>query len=570
MSMQAIKATAHTESEHAEAEMMTAQLVQSFCVLAVLRESDLVVQQISKNTETLLGVKPDKVAGDTLDTILSDKSVEEIRACLRAGSSNEELQAAMPLTLTAQRGSKWYGILHRPPGSENDRGGCAVLELEPFLEKEEDTLPNGFAAFDAYPAALMLKGRERLQGESDEAALCRVVTEVLSEVSGFDRVCCFAFSKEGHGHVRSETLRDAKLTPYLGLHFPATDIPVFSRAIFYASRARLILDSTDEGVGLFPELHPEKKHALDMYYCNSRAPARCVREFNTNSNSRTQLVYSIIANNKLWGLVSMYHHNKGMYVSYKARTSLVGIVQLFSRCLESATRDQTRLAKERALLAPTELLAIGSNTAGGEAVTAGPPDIGLWAVARPAEGSPDASALNASIAAIIPKCSGSVVLDLSTKRAAKAGEVVEEGELEWLAQLLHSGKSSVRRYPDNSKSASRHDVWVSDNAPTDCRVDGKALSWKGGFLAVSVYGNQNGGQGVTAFWFRRPALQSVDWIGENHKPLTEADKGKLGPQNSFVLWKAAVGERCEYFSDDEVATARLFASAIASAIAKKQ
>eukprot|EP00741_Cyanophora_paradoxa_P016881 tig00020943_g16304.t1 len=360
--------------------------VQSFCVLAVLRELDLVVQQISRNTEALLGVRPEAVQGDTLDGLVSEESVQVIRSALRGTRSNEELQAAMPLTVSAHDGSRWYGILHRPPGAENDDGGCgefeielecegrrpgdsyislaivitrafglqlaivnldrlsfaAVLELEPFVEKDaiasDARLPTGFTAVASYPSAEIQKGKdwvcsnsaERVQGEYEETKLCQVITEVLSSISRFDRVCCYAFSKEGHGQVMGETLRDRNLPPFFGLRFPASDIPIFSRAIFYSTRARLMLDSHDTGVGLLPDLNPDTKRALDMYFSNARAPTPCCRQFHLNISSRSQLVYSVVVNNKLWGLVTL-HHGTGVYVPYKARTSLVGIVQVRMR-----------------------------------------------------------------------------------------------------------------------------------------------------------------------------------------------------------------------------------------------
>eukprot|EP00741_Cyanophora_paradoxa_P016880 tig00020943_g16303.t1 len=118
---------------------------------------------------------------------------------------------------------------------------------------------------------------------------------------------------------------------------------------------------------------------------------------------------------------------------------------------------------------------------------------------------------------------------------------------------------SRSRYPDSDG----HQVWTTENAQArSVGVGGRALAWKGGFIAVSVFND------VVAFWFRRPLQQEVSWAGDRNSAYVETDDGKLGPRNSFALWKEAVGDRCENFNEEDIVAARVFASAIAAALAK--
>ena len=46
--------------------------------------------------------------------------------------------------------------------------------------------------------------------------------------TGYDRVMAYKFAEDGSGHVVAEAKR-AELEPYLGLHYPASDIPAPAR-----------------------------------------------------------------------------------------------------------------------------------------------------------------------------------------------------------------------------------------------------------------------------------------------------------------------------------------------------
>eukprot|EP00741_Cyanophora_paradoxa_P013223 tig00000178_g12773.t1 len=522
---------------------MREQRVQAYCILAVLRERDLVVQQISENTESLIGYKPDTIAGNSLDSLLMEDSVEAVRSVLRKCSSMEELQAAMPMILKVVDGSSWSAVIHRPPGSENDEGGTVVIELEPNLEKGQTQLPNGSKAIESFSQAEIIKAKERLQAEFDERNLCQIITEVLASITGFERVCSYSFSKEGHGEVMGETLLDKTLPPFKGLRFPASDVPMFSRAMFYSTRARMMHDAQDDGVNLHPLVNPSTTRPLDMYYCNSRAPTACCRTYHVNIRSRSQLVYSVIVNSKLWGLITL-HTQSPTYVSYRARSSIVPLSQLFSRCLEAVLKDRARGAHERAMLVPSELLA---KLPAGEVANY----VDSFA---PAAGG----ALHADAAAIVPKCCGAALFDTKRKVVVKTGETPAQAEIERLIGIVQSGRTTIRR---NATSSGAADVWTSENVQDDCKAEQPALEWKGGFVALPL---PNGGFG---FWFRRPVEQEVSWAGNKADLYTEGEGGKLGPRNSFALWKEAIGDRCEAFRDEDVVAARSFASSIGTALA---
>jgi light-regulated signal transduction histidine kinase (bacteriophytochrome) len=70
----------------------------------------------------------------------------------------------------------------------------------------------------------------------------------LRAISGFDRVMAYRFHDDGHGEVIAEA-RAPQLEPYLGLHYPASDVPPQAR-LYLAQRVGAIADSSYQPVPL--------------------------------------------------------------------------------------------------------------------------------------------------------------------------------------------------------------------------------------------------------------------------------------------------------------------------------
>ncbi|CAJ1978097.1 unnamed protein product [Sphenostylis stenocarpa] len=66
--------------------------------------------------------------------------------------------------------------------------------------------------------------------DGDVKLLCDTVVESVRELTGYDRVMVYKFHEDEHGEVVSESKRP-DLKPYIGLHYPATDIPQASRVV---------------------------------------------------------------------------------------------------------------------------------------------------------------------------------------------------------------------------------------------------------------------------------------------------------------------------------------------------
>src|SRR5690606_18729053 len=82
-----------------------------------------------------------------------------------------------------------------------------------------------------------------------------VALKALQKIAGFDRVLMYKFDDGWNGTVIAELL-DKEGDPYLGLKFPASDIPKQARALYQNNPYRLIPSRNYTPVRLYPVINP--------------------------------------------------------------------------------------------------------------------------------------------------------------------------------------------------------------------------------------------------------------------------------------------------------------------------
>jgi glycerol kinase len=93
-------------------------------------------------------------------------------------------------------------------------------------------------------AAFALKAHaaiERLRRQRSIEALLRHAVEQVRAITGFDRVMAYRFRHDDSGDVVAEARRD-DLKPFLGMRYPASDIPAQARRLYTINTLRLIAD----------------------------------------------------------------------------------------------------------------------------------------------------------------------------------------------------------------------------------------------------------------------------------------------------------------------------------------
>lgn len=80
--------------------------------------------------------------------------------------------------------------------------------------------------------------------------LCNSVAKTIKEITGYDRVMIYKFDSEYNGEVYAE-VKEKQLEPFLGLHYPHTDIPPQARALYIKNLLRIIGDINYRPIKLY-------------------------------------------------------------------------------------------------------------------------------------------------------------------------------------------------------------------------------------------------------------------------------------------------------------------------------
>ncbi|MEH2071514.1 MAG: ATP-binding protein [Nostoc sp.] len=284
--------------------------IQPHGVLLAL-SNQLEIVQVSNNTQKYLGKQPEDLFGQPLSYLLDPKKVEAVKQCLvkKIGSSN-----AFKVLINTLNGEQYFdAIVHRTQEA-------VIVELEPTDSKSELS----FLGFHALAGEAIAK----MQSTSNLREFLQIVAQEIQQIVGFDRVMIYQFDESQAGSVVAEVKRE-DLSPYLGLHYPATDIPAQARELYTRCFLRFIPDLTTEAVKLVPTENLTTYEHLDLSYSVLRSFDWCCTEYHQNMGVKALLVISLIQEQKLWGLISC-HHQTPKYISYEVRKMCEFLGQIVS------------------------------------------------------------------------------------------------------------------------------------------------------------------------------------------------------------------------------------------------
>ncbi len=228
--------------------------VQPHGALLAVTEPGLDVVVASANAGQLLG----RPVGNLAELVPS-ADLERLRAGL-AG----DLTEAGPLRVTVA-GAEVDLVLHRADG-------LLVTEWEPVAGAEHADA----AWHRRLPGVL-----QRLSAATTIEQLGATLARDVRAVTGFDRVMVYRFDPEWNGEVIAEDRR-RDLEPFLGLHYPASDIPAQARALYTTNWMRLIPDAGYRPVPLEPAVHPGTGRPLDLAGSMLRSDSPVHLEYRAN------------------------------------------------------------------------------------------------------------------------------------------------------------------------------------------------------------------------------------------------------------------------------------------------
>lgn len=461
-------------------QIQYAGAIQPHGVMLVLQEPDLRILQASQNTGELLGIAVENLVNHPLQAVFSEENITK----LRSRFVQDKLDGPpVHVARTEVAGREFDVLAHR-----SDH--VLVLELE---ERPKSV---GTSVLDLYSE--LHEAISKLETATSLQAFLDLAAQQIRAFTCFDRVMVYKFMEDNSGWVRSEALGEG-FEPYLGLHYPASDIPVPARRLFSLTWVRHQPDIEYSPVPIFPENNPLTDKPLDMSYAFLRSVSIMYVDYLKNMGTRSSLVMTLLKNGSLWGLVACHHHTGPKHVPFEVRVAcelLAHMVSLLMSAKEDLENQEYRIKlKSHLPLIVENVSRRGDFVSGFFQET---PSLLDFVKA-------DGAAMSVN---------GSVTSTGLVPSRAEIAHIVT-----WLSTAMQEQVFSTD--------------CLSAHLPDAAAFRGTCA----GLLALR-FSNSNSD---FILWFRPEIIQTVNWAGDPQKPMIIGEtEGTLHPRNSFELWKETV------------------------------
>ncbi|MGB3244936.1 MAG: ATP-binding protein [Sulfitobacter sp.] len=280
--------------------------VQPHGSLIAINDTTLVIEYASLNTIAFLGYDADAILGKHLEFVI--------------GAQNVAALPTLPLEPPEPELFKpWFFSFSGPDGTSinveclpHRNNGHIILEFvlpeqTPAAVWEDEMLRRGVISELIKPGAL--------------TELADASAKIIRDVTGFDRVMIYKFADDKHGEVIAESTN--RPDSFLGLHYPASDIPEPARRHFVLNVMRTIPDINGDRIPIVGRTgdvaNATSAQPLDLTFSKLRAVAPVHVEYLNNMGVGASLSISLITNDELWGLVACHHYSKRLVSSSRLR-----------------------------------------------------------------------------------------------------------------------------------------------------------------------------------------------------------------------------------------------------------
>lgn len=454
--------------------------IQSHGGLIAIDAHSQVVSACSENIERFLGKSPTDLLGQPAVTVFGKHWGVLARTVTQPGR-HQTGELADP------NGRIMTVVGHR-------QGDYLLLEIEPVA-------PSIPAWWNHAARASFL---DALTAAKTVDQCVELLVETISKSCGLDRVMCYRFLPGWHGEVIRESCRPG-VDGFLGLRFPASDVPANVRQLYTLNWQRMIADVDASNVPL--QYWTEQDNALDMTYSVLRAVHPVHIQYLRNMGVQASLSLSLVVNGKLWGLVAC-HHLAPLALNIHDRLALEEIAKLVSLHLKNliGLLEQERQSKLREKLSQVRgsLQSMTDNPKSGLALNLGTlRDLfrahGVW---LHFEGEEHYAGLTPEAQSLAPL-------------------------RDWLDLLPREQISHFHQLPE---ALARHPA-IARNASGAMYIP----------LSPSDY----------LVLMRQEVVHVVNWAGQPAS-LDENDSRSLTPRHSFSTWAQEVRNSAESWDDSEI------------------
>jgi light-regulated signal transduction histidine kinase (bacteriophytochrome)/ActR/RegA family two-component response regulator len=446
----------------------------------IIHASEGIERHFSFPAPSALGLSLKQALGQKADRL------EQALNQLKSGHRHEEFWAgeAEPYCLWAhQRGDKY------------------ILEWEQLSSLEDDwkTLEK-----------LVSTGISSIWGALQIHRQVNAAAEVVRRVTGYDRVMIYQFHPDYSGEVIAE-VRHSRAEPFLGLRYPASDIPPQARKLYMENLLRVLVDvyGTPRNLLTLPG-----EPVLDLTMSHLRAMSPYHVEYLKNLKVGATATASLMVDGSLWGLIAC-HHERRKGLSPAQQKAISGIAQALSQSIESAQARERSLTAKRIAARKSILRA-----------TIPQPEAAISSILLGPE----------RLRNLVRGCGTAVWSETGVLRM---GDTPSAQELDVYAARLLQGNQNLVAADSRSALVERF-----GQAPENESLAG----------LICVVASRE--PGLIFFVCRREASAEITWGGDVHQPvLRDEQTGALSPRRSFAQYKQTVTGKAAPWTEQDLATA---------------
>lgn len=430
------------------------------------------VEYLAGNFSDLTGLGVNAVLGKSPGTFLTGELVQELRQLLALGTSRLQRERLGEREINGRPFDLYCHI---------NNTGLAVVELE----EVNRTDPSDLASADRVRGILA-----NISSRDDELSMLNAAVEGLKQLTGYERVKAYVYAPNGDGEVVAEA-REPHVESFLGLRYPAWDVPEQARALQVRHPLRLLTDT---------DYHPAPvlsaradAQPLDLSLAHLRGVSPVHIEYLRNMRVQATLSLGIVVGGKLWGLFA-FHHSTPKTVPAETRLAVDIFGQMFSLVLQKMIEQRKSAARGRADAARRRIIEeTGSETD-----------------------------LLAAFDGLAPVLSG--VTDCDGIALMAGDEVATWGNTPTPEAL----RALVRHVaPSGNPISALGNLGALDIAPAE------ALGSTAGALLIGASGASDFRLG----FFRDETVRKVTWAGNPEKTIVTGPNGpRLSPRGSFAAY----------------------------------
>ena len=259
--------------------------IQPFGYLLACSVNNYQVNYVSENSEACFGKPAAQLLQQPLSALLPKQVVHQ---CRNAAAHSTITHQREHVGRFASNGEEYEVFAHK-------KNKQLILELQ----KASSPNAGGSRVLDKILGIL-----QRLKPAESELDLMSLAVEELRALTGFDRVKAYRFLPDGAGEVVAES-REPHVDSFLGLRFPAYDIPQAARALYKTTPIRIIPSVEAAAVPIIAASAEAPTLDLSLALFRGCIPVHVL--YLKNMGVSATLSLPLVVDGELWGLLAFHH-----------------------------------------------------------------------------------------------------------------------------------------------------------------------------------------------------------------------------------------------------------------------